>query len=51
MTLVHEFMGSPEPNKALKKMQDSVKSLYWDQALRRTQVYEFIQKVKANEKI
>jgi hypothetical protein len=31
-------------------MQDSGKSLYWDQALRRTQVYEFIQKVKVSEK-
>jgi hypothetical protein len=31
-------------------MQDSVKRLYWNQALIITQVYEFIQKVKASEK-
>jgi hypothetical protein len=42
-------MRSPEPDKDLKKMQDTVQSLYGDQALRRTQIYEFMRKVKAGK--
>jgi hypothetical protein len=49
MTLVHELMGSPEPDKALKKMKDTVKSVYGDHTLRRTQIYELIKASETTE--
>jgi hypothetical protein len=47
MTLIHDFVGAlAVPGKSFKEIEETVKMVYDDKALKRTQIYNIMKEVK-----